>query len=196
MGCEKMNIWKVSFFLLVFLIIISVAGLVVWAIPLGEDKPIPARVSEEPNQVSVLTVETTVDDFERLALKYFEKELKNSKLPVDITVNEKIEMVSDLVVFGLNVPIAMKFDPIVNEDGNIILKQTEVNVGRLNIPPSTVLNLLDDAVKFPSWIVVRPKAEEIFVDLSNILISGSKVRAKEIDLENNRIKLEVTVPNE
>lgn len=191
-----MNIWKVSFFLLVFLIIISVAGIVVWAIPLGEDKPIPSRVTEQPKQASVLTVETTVDDFERLALNYFEKELKNSKLPVDITVNEQIEMVSDLVVFGLNVPIAMKFDPIVNEDGNIILKQTEVNVGRLNIPPSTVLNLLDDAVNFPSWIVVRPKAEEIFVDLSNITISGSKVRAKEIDLENNRIQLEVTVPNE
>lgn len=192
-----MNIWKVSFFMLVFLIIVSVGGVVVWAIPLGEDKPIPSRVAEEPQQkASVLTVETTVEDFERLALKYFEKELKNSKLPVDITVNDKIEMVSDLVVFGLNVPIAMKFDPIVNEDGNIILKQTEVNVGKLNIPPSTVLNLLDDAIKFPSWIVVRPKAEEIFVDLSNITISGSKVRANEIDLENNRIQLEVTVPNE
>lgn len=182
--------------MLVFLIIASVGGLVAWAIPFGEDKPIPRAVPQTEQQASVLTVETTVDDFERLAMKYFEKELKNSELPVDIQVNDQIEMESQLVVFGMNVPIAMKFDPLVNEDGNIILKQKEVNVGRLNIPPSTVLNLLDNAVKFPSWIVVRPKAEEIFVDLSTILISGSKVKAKEIDLENNRIQLEVTVPNE
>ena len=89
----------------------------------------------------------------------------------------------------------MDFNPVVR-DGNIILQQQAVHVGKINIPPEQVLKLMNDAVDFPYWITVQPNKEEIYVDLSRVNIaSGSRVRAKEIDLANDKIVLQVVIPN-
>lgn len=190
-----MNKWKVAFFVLVGLIISGMAVIVFLATSPSEDMPIPSEKVSKTNG-SVLTVGMTPNDFEKLAKKYLSKELNNSSFPIDIVVNDQIELNSEMIAFGVSVPVSMKFEPVVSEEGNIHLKQTEVNVGKLNIPQTTVLKLMRDAVEFPQWIIIRPNNKEIFVDLSNLKVgSNSKVRAKNIDLKNDRIILEVTVPN-
>lgn len=190
-----MNKWKVAFFVLLGSLILFTTIFIFWAISPSEDVPIPSEIAVNPND-SIFLVETTAEDFENLAMKYLSKELKNPALPIDIVVDKSIKLNSELTVFGVTVPFSMEFEPTVNEEGNIHLKQTAVNVGKLNIPPITVLKLMNDAVSFPGWIVIRPNDEEIFVDLSRLrILSDSRVRAKEIDLANNRILLEVIVPN-
>ncbi|WP_346235771.1 YpmS family protein [Lysinibacillus telephonicus] len=191
-----MNKWKVAFFVLIGSIILFITIFIFWAISPSEEIPIPSENAVNPSD-SVFLVETTAEDVEKIAMKYLTDELNNPSLPIDIIVDKAIRLNSELTIFGVTVPFSMEFEPTVNEDGNIQLKQTEVNVGKLNIPPITVLKLMNDAVQFPVWIIVRPNEEEIFLDLSRLtLLSGSRVRAKEIDLENNRILLEVIIPNE
>lgn len=181
-------------FLLAGAVIFSIVFIVYLATSKVEGKAIP-----EQQQITghVLTVQTTAKEFEAIAKKYMGKgPLEKSPVPVEIEVNEQVQLFSELIVFGITVPISMDFEPIVS-DGNIRLKQTEVNVGKLNIPPSTVLKLMKDAIEFPSWMIVRPNEEEIYVDLSRINIaSGSRVRAKEIDLKNDKILLEIIIPAE
>ena len=76
-----------------------------------------------------------------------------------------------------------------------MLKQSSLEVGNLNLPPSTVLKVLKDSVKLPPWMVVRAKEEEIFIDLSNLPISDDlQVRAKEINLLEDEILLEIIIP--
>ena len=192
-----MNKWKVAFFILTGAIIISITGLFYWATSPAEDVQIDKKAATVNPTDSVLLVEATADDIEKIAMKYLQKELANSPLPLDFVINESIKLNSELTAFGVTVPFSMEFDPVVTEEGNIQLKQNSVNVGRINLEPITVLKLMNDAVSFPEWIVVRPNEEEIYVDLSDIkVMNGAKVRAKEIDLENNRILLEVIVPNE
>lgn len=192
-----MNLWKVAFLSLMGAIILCIAGIYYWATSPTDDVPISTQnIAAKPSD-SVLLVETTADDFEQIAMKYMEEELQNSALPIDFVVDESIVLSSELTVFGVAVPFSMTFDPQVTEDGNIQLKQTSVNVGKLNLPPITVLKLMDDAVEFPGWIVVMPNEEQIFVNLAQLpLTSGAHVKAKEIDLQNNHILLEVIVPNE
>ncbi|MFC5542663.1 YpmS family protein [Ureibacillus suwonensis] len=192
-----MNVWKVAFFTLSGAIVLLLALLIYWATSPVKTSVPSAEEPEAKETDSVLYVETTADDFEKLAIKYIKRELKNSALPVEIEVNDSIQISSEIVAFGYNVPVLMKFNPVVNEHGNIHLVQSEVNVGSLNLPPSMVLKLLDQAVQFPEWMVIRPDAKEIFVDLSNLtLSSGAKVKAKEIDLKNNQIQLEIVIPNQ
>ena len=191
-----MNKWKVAFFAIIGLFIMLIIGFVVWATSPTEEVPIPTPNHNVAKTDSILLVETTAEDFEKLAMSYLEDSLNKSALPVDLVIDEHVVLESELTVFGVTVPFSMEFDPMVNDDGNIRMKQTSMNVGKLNIPPITVLKLLSDSVEFPSWVIVRPNEEEIFVDLSRLrLYSGSKVRAKEIDLENDRILLEIIVPN-
>lgn len=188
-----MNLWKVAFFTLAGAIVLAVAGILYLAIADTEDiaRPKPAEV-----EGNVITVQTTAKEFEAIAKQYLGDSLNKSPLPVEIEVNNQIQLFSTLTVFGVDVPIAMDFNPVVDE-GNIVLKQTAVNVGKLNIPPKTVLKLMQDSIEFPSWITVIPNDEEIFVDLSRINIaSGSRVRAKEIDLPKDHIVLEIVVPAE
>lgn len=191
------NKWKVAFFILIGAIILFITVLFYWATSPSEDVQINQQsVTVNPTD-SVLLVEATADDIEKIAMRYIQKELENSPLPIDIVVDKSIQLKSELTAFGVTVPFSMEFDPLVTEEGNIQLKQKSVNVGRINLEPITVLKLMDDSVSFPEWIVVRPNEEEIYVDLSDIkVMSGAQVRAKEIDLSNNRILLEVIVPNE
>lgn len=185
-----MNKWKVAFFTLAGSILLAVVYLFYLATAPTDEVSRPVSEKAEGN---VLLVQTTADEFEAIAKQYLADEIDKTPLPVEIEINEKIQLFSTLTVFGVDVPISMDFDPIV-EDGNIVLKQTEVNVGKVNIPPKNVLKLMRDSIKFPSWITVIPNDEEIYVDLSRINIaSGSRVRAKEIDLANDKILLEVIV---
>ncbi|PYF04699.1 YpmS family protein [Ureibacillus chungkukjangi] len=192
-----MNKWKVAFFILTGAIILFITIIFYLATSPSEDVQINSKgVTVSPTD-SVLLVEATADDIEKMAMNYLQKELANSPLPIDIVVDKSINLNSELTAFGVTVPFSMKFNPVVTEEGNIQLKQDSVNVGKVNIQPSTVLKLMNDAVAFPDWIIVRPNEEEVYVDLTDIkVMNGARVRAKEVDLENNRVLLEVIVPNE
>lgn len=186
-----MNKWKFAFFALAALVVMTVGTLMYFLLA-----PIEQAVVEEPVDAAgnVLVVETTAKEFEAIAKQYLGDAMNKSPLPVELEVESDIKISSELTIFSVDVPIQMHFDPVV-EEGNIVLKQTAVHVGKLNIPPQTVLKLMNDAIPFPNWITVLPNDEEIYVDLSRINIAaGSRVRAKEIDLANDRILLEIIVP--
>ncbi|CAM5179847.1 putative protein YpmS OS=Ureibacillus acetophenoni OX=614649 GN=SAMN05877842_103215 PE=4 SV=1 [Ureibacillus acetophenoni] len=189
-----MNKWKVAFFVLAGAIIAVITSLIILATSPTEDVPLPPVKDAKG---SVLLVETTTKDFEKLALKYLREALNTETLPVAITMDDQISIFSEIIALGVSFPIQIDFEPIVNENGNLHLKYSKINVGKIDLKPSMVLVLLEETVEFPEWVVIRPSEEEIFVDLSQLTVAdGSKVRAKEIDLRNDRILLEVIVPND
>ena len=188
-----MNKWKVAFLFLAGAVLIAVVSIFYYAT--ADVKQ--ASISEPlPIEGNVLSVETTAKEFEAIAKQYLGAAMNQTPVPVELVVDDKIYLYSTLTIFNVDIPIQMDFEPVV-KDGNIVLEQDAVHVGKLNIPPKTVLKLIEDAVEFPSWITVQPNDESIYVDLSRINIaSGSRVRAKEIDLPNDKIELEVVIPNE
>ncbi len=186
-----MNKWKLAFFALAFAVIAGVAGIAYWALSDTEEVAKPPVLKTEGN---IVTIETTAKEFEAIAKQYLNNTIQKSPVPVEIVVGEQIQLLSTLTVFGVDVPMAMDFDPLV-EDGNIVLQQTAMNIGKLDIPPKTVLKVMQDSVEFPSWVTVIPNDEQIYVDISRLNIAaGSRVRAKEIDLTQDKIVFEVIVP--
>ncbi|QDQ03050.1 DUF2140 family protein [Lysinibacillus fusiformis] len=192
-----MNKWKFAFFALAGTVLFAIL-LVVYLATKPVDEVNLAKSSEsEEIKGNVLVVQTTTKEFESISKKYLKDAAKGSPLPIDFTVGDDIQLKSKLTVFYTEIPITMNFEPIVDEKGNIILKQTEMNVGLLNIPPETTMKIMRDSVEFPSWITVNPNKAEIYIDLSRVNIaSGSRVRAKELDLPNDKILLEIIVPGE
>lgn len=188
-----MNRWKVSFFVLAGLIAAALVYVIILIGTPSDSAPLPnAKKSISSN--NHLTVNATKEDFEGIANTYIRRAMNNEPLPVILEVGDDIILSSELTVFSYTLPVIMHFDPIVREDGNLILKQSSVEVGRLNIPPSTVLKLLKDSVKLPPWMVVRPKEEELFIDLGALPISDDlEVRAKEFNLDKDEIILDITI---
>ena len=192
-----MNKWKSAFFALAGTILFAILLVVYLATKPVEDINLTKSSESDATEGNVLLVQTTTKEFESISKKFLKDAAKGSPLPIDFTVGEDIQLKSKLMVFYTEIPITMNFEPIVDETGNIILKQTGMNVGLLNIPPETTMKIMRDTVDFPTWITVNPNKAEIYVDLSRLNIaSGSRVRAKELDLPNDKILLEIIVPSE
>jgi len=190
------NRWKVSFFTLAGLIAAALVYIIILVGTPSDSAPLLNGEKGIPSN-NHLTVNATKEDFEGIANTYIRRAMKNEPLPVRLSVKDDIILSSELTVFSYTLPVIMHFDPIVKEDGNLILKQSTVEVGQLNIPPSTVLKLLRDSVKLPPWMVVRPKEEELFIDLGALPISSDiRVKAKEFNLDKDEIILEITIPQE
>lgn len=191
-----MNKWKFAFFALAGTVLFAIL-LVVFLATRPVDGVNLAESSKDESEVkgNVLVVQTTTKELESISKKYLKD--AGSPLPLDFTIGDDIQLKSTLKVFYTEIPISMNFDPIVDEKGNIILKQTGMNVGLLNIPPETTMKIMRDTVEFPSWITVNPNKAEIYIDLSRINIaSGSRIKAKELDLPKDKILLEIIVPGE
>ncbi|KOP69682.1 hypothetical protein AMS59_22415 [Lysinibacillus sp. FJAT-14745] len=189
-----MNKWKFAFFTLAGTLLFAIL-LVVFLATRPVDGVNLAESSKAESEVkgNVLVVQTTRKELESISKKYLKD--AGSPLPLDFTIGDDIQLKSTLKVFYTEIDISMNFDPIVDEKGNIILKQTGMNVGLLNIPPETTMKIMRDTVDFPSWISVNPNKAEIYIDLSRINIaSGSRIKAKELDLPKDKILLEVIVP--
>lgn len=193
-----MNKWKVAFFALAGTVLFAILLVVFLATrPVDGVDVAKSSAGESESKGNVLVVQTTTKELESISKKYLKDAAKGSPLPLDFTIGDDIQLRSTLTVFYTEIPISMNFDPIVDDKGNIILKQTGMNVGLLNIPPETTMKIMRDSVEFPSWITVNPNKAEIYIDLSRINIaSGSRVRAKELDLPKDKILLEIIVPGE
>jgi uncharacterized protein YpmS len=189
-----MNLWKIAFFGLAGMVIASIVYLFILLGVTDDSAPIP-KADNTIQSANYLTVRATKKDFEGIANTYIRKAINKEPLPLTMMVEDNIILLSELTVFSYKLPVKMYFDPVVREDGNLTLKQSKLEIGKYNIQPATVLKILKDSVDLPPWMIVRPKEEEVFIDLSALPISGDlQVRAKEFNLDKDEIILEITIP--
>lgn len=188
--------WKISFFVLAGLVAAAVAALIVLLGVSSESAPLPKM--EEPDRTDhVLTLTATKEDLEGIANTYIQKAVNGEPLPVTMEIGDDVVLISELNIFSFTLPVLMHFDPIVQQDGNLILKQSAMEIGQLNIQPAVVLKILRDSVKLPEWMIVRPSEEELFINLSEIPLSGNlQVKAKTFNLADDEINFEIYIPKE
>jgi uncharacterized protein YpmS len=191
-----MNKWKIGFFLLAGLVAATVSAVIVLISSTSESVPLP-DIDKRNMSDNVLTVKATKENLEGIANTYVRKAVKGGPLPVTIKVSDEVLLFSEMTMFSYTVPVIMHFDPLVREDGNLILKLSKMEIGIMDVPPSTVLRVLKDSLKLPPWMTVRPMEEELFIDLSKIPVSGNlQVRAKTFNLAEDEIILEIIIPKE
>ena len=191
-----MNKWKIGFFLLAGLIAAAISAVIVFVSSSNESVPLP-EMNVLNTTDNVLTVNATKANLEGIANTYIRKAMKGEPLPVTMKVENEVLLYSEMTMFSYTMPVVMHFDPVVREDGNLILKLSKMEIGILDVPPATVLKVLKDSLKLPSWMVVRPKEEELFINLSEIPVSGNlQVRAKTFNLAQDEIILEIIIPKD
>ncbi|CAM3049608.1 YpmS family protein [Filibacter tadaridae] len=192
-----MNRWKIGFFALAGMIVAAVAYVIFLIGMPSESVPIPDTGVTSNATDNILTVRSTKKNFEGIANTYIRKAMNAEPLPVTMEIKDDIALHSELTIFTFTLPVVMHFDPVVQDNGNVILKQTSMEVGDYNIAPSVVLKILKDSIKLPPWMIVRPKEEELFIDLSAVPVSGNiQVKAKTFNLAEDEIILEIRIPNE
>ncbi|WP_313890805.1 YpmS family protein [Psychrobacillus sp.] len=188
-----MNKWKIAFFLLVFALIGSAVGLFyLISTPTDTTYIEPKTVQQTGN---ILTVNTTKEDFEGIANTFMAKAMEGKPLPLKLSLEDQVILSTELTIFSYTLPVKMFFEPFVDEDGNIRLEQSSLEIGRIKIPPETVLEVLKDSIELPEWMIVNPAKKEVLIQLASIpMSSGVYVRAKELNLGEDIITLEIIIP--
>lgn len=190
-----MNKWKIAFFVLLFILIL-VGGIIYWKVfAVSASAPIeetPLNMEEK----RTLQVQTTREDFEAIANTYMQRAIpKDTPVDVDLRVEDEIILSGEVPFFTSLIPVSLYFYPVPTEEGNLMLNQTKLEVGRLNVSPRAVLKVIRDTESLPKWMEVQPKEERIFINLNRIpFANGIEVRVNNIDLPNDHIQLDVAVP--
>lgn len=189
-----MKKWKLAFLALLAVNLFFVIGLVWYLSTPSKDYATYQAIKSKAIAGNTVVVNTTKSDFEGIANTYIQKAMKDQPIPLTLSVADDVSISTELNIFSVKLPILMKFEPLVQEDGNLLLEQKSVEVGMLDIPPESALKLLRDSVDLPEFMEVMPADEEVLLKLTEIpLDEGLSVRATSFNLEEDDIRLLVTI---
>ncbi|AQQ53518.1 YpmS family protein [Planococcus lenghuensis] len=191
-----MNSWKAAFFVLFGAVVLAVMLLVFAAVTPADDFVSYNTAAKSTAAGNSLIIRTTKGDFEGIANTIIRQEMGNENMPLTLAVEEDVSLSTELQVFSATLPILLKFEPVVQPDGSLLLEQKSVEVGRLAIPPGQALKLLEDSVDLPEFMEVQSSEEAVLLQLPAIpLENGMTVEAIKFDLDADDIRLRVTVRN-
>ncbi|MRH44052.1 DUF2140 family protein [Aquibacillus halophilus] len=192
---KKYN-WKLFFFSLLGInAAIFVTLLVLIYIPsLTEDIPEKEFIEEEAG--AEFTVHSSKQNLSELVNGYVDKLLKDDSDQYSVQLEEDVQLIGSIKVFDTDVPFSIRLEPIVQENGDIILNQKEISLGLLHLPNRKILEYVKKSIPTPEWVIINPKEENIYIAITQMEIkSNFKVRVQQFDLENDRISFRIKVPN-
>ncbi|MGN1401068.1 MAG: YpmS family protein [Bacillus sp. (in: firmicutes)] len=192
---KNKQIWKVLFFsLLTVNLAMGIWLFIMVGIPL--DEPFPEKEEMENEETSIF-VKSDKRTLNRLIEDSIEENRKRGSFDYQIYLDDFVEFYADIPIFDSTVPLQMTFSAQPDQNGNLILQQEKMELGRMNLPVSYILNFVKKQDNLPEWLIINPKKEQIYIPLDRIVTyENMKVRVKEFDLENDKIEVYLLLPPE
>ncbi|MGJ9458268.1 YpmS family protein [Oceanobacillus sp. CF4.6] len=191
------NKWKKLFYsLLAFniFIIILLLALIFWPVSQNE---IPVTEEQMEQDSSEFVIRTSKQNLNSLVNAYIEKLLGDTRHHYRISLEDDVHLIGELPVFSTTVPLSVHFEPLVQENGDLILKQRSISVGLLELPNQKIMEYMDKYLPMPEWVTVNPKEQEIYVAVTDMDIqSNFQVAVQTIDLEANNLAFKLKIPYE
>lgn len=193
---EKRQIkWKQLFLGLLFinvLAIVIIFGLVFW--PIDDERFIISEPLTDAES-SEFVVRTTKKNLNELINAYIDKFLWDTNHQYIVTLDDDVHLLGEIPVFSTTVPLSIHLEPIVQENGDIVLKQKSISVGLLQLPNKKIMEYIKNYLTIPEWVTVQPKDESIYVAVSEMDIkSNFEVAVESFDLEANNLAFKIKVP--
>ncbi|MGG3449942.1 MULTISPECIES: YpmS family protein [Bacillaceae] len=187
-----MRKWKVAFFLLLFMVMAAI-GFILIMLLMPSDAGKPAMTETEGEIAFHVTA--TKAELNKFVSYYLQKEADSAPFDYDVYIGNEVELYGSIPVFATDIDYHMTFEPEAQEDGNIMLRQSGLRVGLLDVPASYVLKTAENAGAFPDWVRVVPNEELIYVSLGDMeLDNGMRVKVEAFNLEKDDIKFAVLLP--
>ncbi|WP_156290149.1 YpmS family protein [Oceanobacillus salinisoli] len=192
---KKHNKWKRLFYSLLgfnIFIFAILAALIFWPVSENKISPVP-----EPNtqDSSEFVVRTTKQNLNELINAYIDQLLVDSKHRYYIFLEDDVHLMGELPVFSTTVPLSVHLEPLVQDNGDIILKQRSISIGLLELPNQKIMEYMDKYLNMPEWVTINPLEEEIYVAVTEMeMKSNFTVSVEHIDLEANNLAFRIKIP--
>ncbi len=190
---RKKNPWKISFLILLGLI-------------LGSLVFVFTRISEErePNYQPSQTVIKGDPTFQ-VSLKkaqinqiidyYLNEYQKKSGIKYKFYLEDQALLQGNFKILGHKMKFYLYFDPYVMENGDVQLKAKSLSIGTLELPISQIMSYVQNSYQLPKWVEVNTKSKTILLNLNKFkLENGMRVTAEKINLIDDDIRLNVYLP--
>lgn len=187
--------WKRYFLYLLFsnLIILGILSLLLFW-PKGKN-PLFEKGQSSIGDHSEFLVQTDKKHLNQLINAYLEQSLKDQNYQFHVTLEEDVHLQGEIPIFSTTVPLSIRLNPYVLEDGNLLLKQTSIFIGQLRLPNHTVLKYVDRLLPIPEWITIHPDYEEIYIAITHMNIkSNFELEVESFDLQNNDLAFKIKIP--
>lgn len=194
---KHLNGWKWAFLLLAAMVI----GFLVWIsvqLTATEEKLTEPELSQQvPSNNLFFNVRSGKDQLELLANQYLTKEIATEQMTYHIVMDEQVQLIGTLDIFGIGVPFELDLDPYVMDDGNLQLKATALSLGNLKLPLSFVMKQMEKQLTLPEWVSIHPNSEYLIVHLDEFTLkSGVHFSMEYLNLSEDDIRVNVYVPYE
>lgn len=188
--------WKKRFFLLLMINIAIVFVLAVYLYsPIPKKELDIASKQYEEEQSSQFVVRTTKQNLNNLVNAYIDKLLAGTDHVYSIHLDEDVQLFGELPIFSSTIPLLAHFEPIVQKNGDLVLKQKSISVGQLQLPNKKIMQYIDQYLPTPEWVIINPRDAEVYVKLTEMDIkSNFKVAVDQFDVEANNISFKIEVP--
>lgn len=114
--------------------------------------------------------------------------LNESETDFTILLDEYVELFGEIQMLGMTISLHSQFEPIVEPNGNLLLKQRTVSFGLLQIPNHYALQYIKNILPLPEFVSIYPYEETIYIDSEKLTLGDSlKVKVSQFDLEQNEI---------
>lgn len=191
------NKWKAGFFaILIFngAILLFLLLLIFWPVSKNE---FPQSTVIDEQASSEFYIQTTKQNLNNLVNAYVEKLLEGSEHHYRILLEDDVHLMGELPVFSSTVPLSVRFEPIEQANGDLVLQQKSISVGLLELPNKKIMEYMDRFLPMPDWVTIDPDSQEIYVAVTDMELQGNfDVAVQHMDLEANNITMKLVVPYE
>ncbi len=187
------NHWKGLFFLLLGINIAITLFLIIMVLVPSDSKQ-QVKVNTKKQSLVSFPVETNKDDLNKVINYYIKKEAKGA-IDYEVYLRDEVELYGTLGFFGEDVQLRLTFEPQALSNGDLLLKQKSISIGKLHLPVSYVLKFVAQQYKLPDWVIIEPQEEQVYVSLQNMkLKSDLRVQVNKFDLLHDEINLTFGIP--
>ncbi|SET20649.1 Uncharacterized protein YpmS [Salinibacillus kushneri] len=193
---KNKNKWKVLFF--------GIAGinlfLLIWVIlliflPLSGETPDPNHQEVDKGEAE-FTISSSKENLNKLINTYLDELSKHTNLDYTVKIEESVQLIGTIEAFDQDIPLTARFDPIVQENGDLMLKLRSISLGRLELPNKRVLDYVKDNYPMPEWVKVNPGEETIYAAITEMeMRSNFNIEVMSFNLKNNHLAFRIRVPN-
>ncbi len=193
----RYNPWKWAFvLLLLFNLFIGAYWLSISITPQEnvEQVDIPLT-NEESGGPYAFKVQVSQSELTRIANDYLTS-LSQGEPTLSVSIDESVKIEGVVEVFALDLPYRMTLAPQPLVNGDLKLDVVDLEISRLSLPVTFVMNIIGGQLDWPSWITIKPEEESILIMFNRLIIEDKvQVLVEKFDLRNDDIQLEVLVDN-
>jgi len=188
------NKWKLGFLILLGInLLIAIILFTFVTAPIKEKEPVKTNTSNE-DYVS-FHVRSNKYDLNRLINHYLKEEAADSPIEYKVLLGDEVELYGTLPFFSEKLKLKLTFEPLAQKNGDLILKQKSMSVGKLHLPISYVLNFISENYKLPKGVEIRPNNHLVYIHMQQLKQkSDLKIKVDKFNLKKDDIAFTILVP--